>query len=93
MNLRCIGKMVRLIPVANQLEEENCIEGVVYVCVNEGLYQLRCPCGCGDVIKGQLFPLSSPSWKVDMKTNSMTPSIRRDVRCMAHFTITNGLTH
>ncbi len=85
--------MFRVIPVSSQLVEENVIPGVVYVCEADGLFQLRCPCGCGDVIKGQLFPLPPPSWKVDFASNSLSPSINRTVGCRTHFSITNGLTH
>jgi len=65
-------------------------EGVVYVCRNEARADLKCPCGCGDVIS---LPLNEgkPMWRVF--GNNITPSINRTIGCMSHFSITNGLTH
>lgn len=89
--MSCIGKAYIFIDVQEQVNDCDVKEGTVYVCENDKLFQLKCPCGCGDIIKGQLFPLPKPRWKVT--NNSMSPSIQREVGCRSHFTITNGITH
>lgn len=65
-------------------------EGVVYVCKNDMRADLKCPCGCQDIIS---LPLNEgkPMWKIN--GNSITPSINRTVGCRSHFTITNGFSN
>ena len=73
------------------LQEETAAEGFVYVCYEDHKAELRCPCGCGDLITLNIYPYLKPTWKVTR--NSITPSINRKVGCKSHFTITNGITH
>lgn len=83
------GKQYKFEHVGESPSDYEVNEGVVYVCDLDKVFQLKCPCGCGDTIKGQLYPLESPSWKV--QGNSLSPSIDRTVGCKSHFTITNGV--
>lgn len=89
--MKCIGKKYVFINVDERVSEKDVAQGIVYVCENDKLFQLKCPCECGDTITGQLKPLPKPSWSVN--GNSMTPSIKRLTGCESHFTITNGITH
>lgn len=91
--MSCLGKKYVFINVDERVSEKDIAMGVVYVCENDKLFQLKCPCECGDTITGQLFPLEHPRWIVNIYTKSMTPSIERLTGCKSHFTITNGITH
>lgn len=84
-----IGKIFVFVDIEEQLHSTEVEEGKVYVCRNDQIFQLKCPCGCKDVIKGMLQPGDKPSWTVT--GNSMIPSIRRLSGCQSHFTITNGI--
>jgi hypothetical protein len=67
------------------------MDGFVYVCDNEKVAQLKCPCGCGDIIYLPMIEGDRPQWKVN--GNSISPSINRQVGCRSHFTITNGIVN
>jgi len=91
MQNNCFGKKYNFINVDERVNDNDVMDGILYVCDNDKLFQLKCPCGCGEIITGQLFPCESPRWKVI--GNSMTPSINRLTGCRSHFQITNGITH
>lgn len=86
-----IGKAFIFLEVEEQLYSSEVQDGKVYVCRNDQVFQMKCPCGCGDQIKGMLKPGDKPSWTIT--GNYMTPSIKRLSGCKSHFTITNGITH
>jgi hypothetical protein len=50
---------------------------------------MRCPDGCGELIKVNLDPRSGPAWRVytDDQQLSLYPSISRDSGCNSHFVI------
>lgn len=77
--------------VFEQVAQDSIKNGIVYVCDNEKLFQLKCPCGCGETITGQLFPCERPRWTI--VGNSITPSINRTTGCKSHFSITNGIVY
>lgn len=53
---------------------------------------LRCPCGCGEIIKLNTQEDTYPSWQLQSRSKlcSITPSIWRVVGCKSHFWLTNG---
>jgi hypothetical protein len=76
-------------------EPENIINGMVYVCKNDMLMFLRCPCLCQHIYKlnmsQELKNTGTPKW-VYLPPNTITPSINHTANCKTHFTITNGIT-
>lgn len=70
------------------------MDGFVYVCNKEKVAQLKCPCGCNDIIYLNLIPdenpqRTEPRWKI--VGNTITPSINRTIGCRSHFQIINGI--
>jgi hypothetical protein len=61
----------------------------IFVIEEDAMIILKCPCGCGDVIKLSTVPDASPKW-IFHYPNTIKPSIRRTVNCKAHFSIENG---
>lgn len=89
--MSCIGKKYIFQNIDERINYDDVKEGIVYVCDSEKLAQLKCSCGCGDVIYINLIQETKPKWQV--KGNSITPSVNRTTGCRSHFTITNGITH
>lgn len=65
------------------------MDGFVYVCENEKVAQLKCPCGCHDIIWLTMIEREKPCWKI--VANTITPSINRTIGCRSHFQIINGI--
>lgn len=65
---------------------------VVYICNEDKRIEFICPCGCHDrIVLGMLINVK-PCWKIDLITNSIEPSINRQIGCRSHFKIINGVT-
>lgn len=86
----CIGKKY-MFQILDQ-KTDDVLEGIVYIIEADKLFHLKCPCGCGEVITGQLFPLDHPRWEY-IAPDSLYPSINRKYGFKSHFTITDGVTH
>jgi Family of unknown function (DUF6527) len=57
---------------------------------------MRCPCGCGDVIRMSLLPEDSPSWCVEEGRGggvTLYPSVWRTKGCKSHFWLRRGRIH
>lgn len=73
-------------------ESESYQTGVIIVSEENKEARLMCPCGCGDFIRLCLIEGVHPSWKLDFEKKKISPSIRRLVGCLSHFTIiSNGV--
>lgn len=65
--------------------------------VGEGEYRwfaaMKCPCGCGDIIKLNIRNDAHPYWRIiEYKgTVSLEPSIRRLSGCRSHFYLRRGI--
>lgn len=61
---------------------------------NEWLAVMRCPCGCGRMIKLNLLECEGrPSWRVDCdqrKHVTITPSVWGKYGCKSHFVLRDG---
>lgn len=59
---------------------------------NEFWYaKFKCPCGCGDILTLNLMNEDPPNWKlINNNGFSLSPSIRRKVKCESHFWIINS---
>jgi hypothetical protein len=54
---------------------------------------MRCPCGCGAIIRLSLIPLDSPSWSVEIYADgvvTLRPSVWRTKGCRSHFVLWRG---
>lgn len=89
--MSCIGKQYVFVNIAERINWVDVQEGIVYVCERENIAQMRCPCGCGDVIYINLIPDTHPGWTIT--GNTIKPSLNRSSGCRSHFSITNGITH
>src|SRR4051794_38363824 len=84
--------------VVKRLSDEpgELLPGVVYVVGEPGwpwCATLRCPCGCGAVIRLSLLADDRPHWSVRVHScwaASIYPSIARIVGCRSHFIIRRG---
>lgn len=55
---------------------------------------MKCPCGCGETIQLSLEQDSSPKWKLSEHSDgtvSLSPSVWRNKRCLAHFWIKHSI--
>ncbi|MGE5562807.1 MAG: DUF6527 family protein [Bacillota bacterium] len=71
-------------------------DGVLYL-IGEGneywAAQMRCPCGCGDVIDLNLMESIRPRWTVSEEWDgsiTLHPSIWRNRGCRSHFFVRSG---
>lgn len=78
-------------------KQENLEDGVLIVVGIEGRYQkwayLKCPCECGNQLRLNLSPNTSPAWTVDVNDEgivSVYPSVRQTKGCYSHFWLKNG---
>ena len=56
------------------------------------LLQMKCPCGCGDVLTINLDKRSGPAWRIYWRRKRLTlfPSYWRDSNCGSHFIVWDG---
>ncbi len=55
--------------------------------------QMKCPCGCNDILTLNLIDDVSPCWSVDVIDNkiSLAPSVWRTKNCKSHFWLKQGM--
>ncbi len=79
-------------------DEPSIVEDRLVYVIGETGYEweaiLRCPCGCGDLIKLNLLPFESrPTWRVEASSGikaTLIPSVWRKTGCRSHFIVSGG---
>ena len=92
---RITGKKPELKAVQVEDFPETYKRGVIYIIgEDEPWYAaMKCPCGCGEVIRLCLQEEVRPSWKLshhDNGTISLRPSVWRTSGCRSHFFLRHG---
>ncbi|MBK8945436.1 MAG: hypothetical protein IPM32_09225 [Ignavibacteriae bacterium] len=59
---------------------------------NFDFLEMKCPCGCNELIKLSLVEFDKPHWKVKFFNDriSVSPSIWRNKGCKSHFFVKNS---
>lgn len=72
--------------ISEHFREIEMKSNIIYICKNDEVIYLRCPCGCNDLLKFSTMENVKPSWKI-INNKTIKPSIQRQVGCFSHFSI------